>query len=54
MCADGQTLAAIRRRADHLVDQARPLSTNKAVLLVSLCARYPVSNDDTADRRCVS
>jgi hypothetical protein len=40
ICADEQTLAAIRRRADQLADEAPPLSTNQALLLVSLCGRH--------------
>jgi hypothetical protein len=42
MATDEQTLAAIRLRAKEIADEAPPLTTQQALLLASVYARYPV------------
>jgi hypothetical protein len=54
MPVDEQTMTLLRRRAEELADAAAPLTSEQALLLVSLYARYPVSGDGSAARRGVA
>jgi hypothetical protein len=42
MATDEQTRAAIRLHAEQIADEAPPLTTAQALLLVSVYARYPL------------